>query len=142
MTCPARLEQLGCHQTGVGFLACPLSASATELVLQDGQGANFPTPQNGRVFYVDIDGCGCCTRLKVTGRVEDTLTVEPTGTCSCVKSNARIRYAHGSPEHMRLAAMEAMPTFVYPLVYDCETHTVSIDCEGLKDLVDMPCSGG
>lgn len=141
MTCLARLEPLGCHQTGVGFMAAPLAAGSTSLTLQAGQGAQFPQPADGRVFWVDIDGCGCCSRLKVTARDGDVLTVEPTGTCSCTMSNSRVRYAHDSVEHMRLAALEAMPTFVAPLVYDCATNTVSVDCAALKALVQAPCEG-
>lgn len=139
MTCPARLEPLPCSFSGVGFLANPATPDAATLHLMLGQGDSFPMPSDGKVFYVDVSGCGCCTRLKVTGRTGDNLTVEPGSLCSCLPSGARVSYATSSPEHMRLAAIEAMPTFLPPLIYDCATNTVRLDCDALKDLVASPC---
>lgn len=139
MTCPALLEPLNCAQTGVGFMALAYTAGATTLTLQQGQGEHFPVPASGRVFYVDVGGCGCCGRLKVTGRVGDVLTVEPFTGCTCMSANARVAYASNSPEHMRLVAMEVPFNAVPPLHWDCETRTLSIDCEELKALVATPC---
>lgn len=140
MACPPRLEPLPCSLSGVGFIANNTAPDATTITLRMGQGDAFPTPTNGKVFYVDVSGCGCCTRLKVVGRVGDVLTIEQGSTCPCIPAGSRIAYAVNSVEHMRLAAMESMPTFVYPLVYDCTTHTVRLDCAGVKAMVDNPCS--
>jgi hypothetical protein len=141
MTCPALLEPLACQQTGVAYLAAPYTAGSTALVLQEGMGAAFPVPSGGRVFYVDVGGCGCCARLQVTGRVGDTLTVIPSTVCSCLSAGARVSYAASSPEHMRLIARESMPIFLPPLKYDCATNTVSVDCAQLKALITSPCVG-
>jgi len=140
MTCPALLEPLNCSQTGVGFAAGPLASGGTTITLMAGQGDNFPTPSDEKVFYVDVGGCGCCARLKVTRRVGDVLTVEPSNACTCIQSGARVAYATGSAEHARLAAMEVPFNVVPPLHWDCRTRALSIDCEALKDLVSSPCS--
>lgn len=140
MTCPAKLEPLNCSQTGVGFSTGPLASGGGTITLQAGQGQNFPTPTDGKVFYVDVGGCGCCTRLKVTRRVGDVLTLEPGIACACIQSGARVAYASNSPEHMRLAAAELPFNAVPPLYWNCETRTLHIDCEELKAMVAMPCA--
>lgn len=140
--CPPTLTPLGCNQTGVGFLAATWNQPDTELHLRAGMGANFPVPSGATSFWVDLGGCGCCTRVRVTAVVGDTLTIEPPtpSGCTCISSNTRVAYASNSPEHIRELAKEIGINAVAPLVWDCSTRTLSIDCALLKDLVERPCS--
>lgn len=139
--CPPTLTPLGCDQTGVGFTAQAWNLSDTTLHLRAGMGANFPEPV-GTSYWVDLGGCGCCARVRVTGRVGDVLTVEPPpGTdCTCVGSNTRVAYASNSPEHIRALAMEVGINVQSPLVWNCATRTLSLDCAALKNMVNTPCA--
>ena len=60
-----------------GFLTAGVSASATLLVLQAGDGANFPTLVPSQFFYVTlVSPSGAIEVVKVTGRSGDSLTVQ------------------------------------------------------------------
>jgi hypothetical protein len=140
-TCPPTLTPLGCDQTGVGFLSMAWNLADTSLHLRAGMGASFPIPSSATSYWVDLGGCGCCARVQVTGRVGDVLTIVPppaTG-CTCISSNTRVAYASNSPEHMRELAKEVGINVVSPLVWNCATRTLSLDCAALKDLVNLPC---
>jgi hypothetical protein len=117
--------------------------SDTTLCLIAGQGVNFPTPTNGQRFWLDIDGCDCCTRVEVTGRNGDVLTIVPPvdTSCACIKSNSRVSYARNAPEAIKDIASELGFDAVPPLHYDCATRRLWIDCEELKTMVNTPCNG-
>lgn len=138
MPCPC-LTQLPCHMSGVGWLSTSAPAISNTLTLMDGQGENFPTTVSGCVYYINVACGSCCTRYKVTARTGDVLTVEPQSACDCVPSGAKVSYASDSVEHLRLAALGALPTFQSPLVYDCVTNTVRIDCAALHTMMQTPC---
>jgi hypothetical protein len=143
--CPTKLSPLGCKQTGVGFLQTTWSGCGTTIQLFAGQGAQFPQPVNGQSFWVDVDGtsCGgsCCARLEVIARTADTLTLRnPDCSCDCIPATSKVSYAHNSPEHIRMVASELGFNVVPPLRFDCATRTLSINCEELKQMVNMPCA--
>ena len=141
MSC-AGLAHLGCQQTGVGFLASAWTPSDTTIELAPGQGVNFPTPTATQRYFVDLGGCGCCTRVEVTARAGDVLTIIPPAAsdCTCITKHARVAYATNSPEHIALVAQALPFEVVPPLRWDCETRTLSIDCAALKDMVNQPCA--
>jgi hypothetical protein len=59
-----------------GFLATAVSATATTIVLQTGNGDNFPIPNPGDYFYATISPiAGASEIVKVTARAGDALTV-------------------------------------------------------------------
>ena len=61
----------------VGFLSASVSATATLLVLQSGEGANFPALVPSQFFYVTLASASGATEIvKVTGRSGDSLTVQ------------------------------------------------------------------
>lgn len=136
------LAQLSCNQTGVGFLATAWNPGATSIELAPGQGVNFPAPTSAQRYFVDIGGCGCCTRVEVTARAGDVLTIvpPPASDCTCITKNARVAYATNSPEHTTLVAQSLPFEVVPPLRWDCATRTLSIDCAMLKDMVNQPCA--
>ena len=140
-TCTKKVAELACGQTGVAFLCSPWNAADTSLCVQAGQGDNFPTPTAGTSFWMDIGGCGCCTRVEVTARTGDNFTIVPTigAACACVRSNSRVSYAANAPETIRALAQELGINVLPPLRYNCATRTLSIDCEELKQMVALPC---
>ena len=49
---------------------------------------------------------------------------------------SRLCYETSSVEAIREIAAGVGINVVHPLVYDCETRTLSIDCQGLRELMD------
>lgn len=90
----------------VGFLATPISASDTGIVLQAGNGSNFPTLGLNDYFYATlVSAAGTLEIVRVTARVGDTMTVArgadgttPTG------------FAAGSRVEMRITAASIAET--------------------------------
>lgn len=143
MNCPARLQELPCALTGVGYLREPVRQNDTTLRLMKGQGANFPELIGDQFFFVSVEGCdGCCENMRVVARDGDTLTVERTNTCDCINSNARISYDHASKSYIQAAAREIGLNVTSPLAYDCATNTLSLDCNKLATDSDCGCGGG
>jgi hypothetical protein len=60
-----------------GYLAQELTASATEAVLGAGTGSSFPALTTGDFFYATlVSAAGDLEIVKVTARIDDTLTIE------------------------------------------------------------------
>lgn len=139
MKCPSNYAELTCPLTGCGYIHTPVSIGAREIRLIKNQASNFPDLQVDEFFFVYVnDACNHqCTKLKVVGvnKTTDTLTIE-TPTINCIPSNSRICYESTSVEAIREIAAGIGINVVYPLVYDCETRTLSINCQGLRELMD------
>lgn len=141
--CPIRLQTLPCGLQGYGYLSTPVRSTDTVLRLMNGHGAFFPALQGGQYFFVTVQGCdGCCETMRVTARDGDVLTVVRTDICDCINSNARVTYDAGSREYIQAIAREIGINTVSPLNYDCETHTLSIDCNKLATDSDCGCGSG
>lgn len=138
MKCPSNYAELTCPLTGCGYIHTPVGIGAREIRLIKNQASNFPDLQVGEFFFVYVnDACNHqCTKLKVVGvnKTTDTLTIE-TPTINCIPSNSRICYESTSVEAIREIAAGVGINVVHPLVYDCETRTLSIDCQGLRELI-------
>lgn len=138
MKCPSNYAELTCPLTGCGYIHTPVGIGAREIRLIKNQASNFPDLQVGEFFFVYVnDACNHqCTKLKVVGvnKTTDTLTIE-TPTINCIPSNSRICYETSSVEAIREIAAGVGINVVHPLVYDCETRTLSIDCQGLRELI-------
>ena len=60
-----------------GTLATSINTTATSISLQSGQGARFPSPTGGDIFYATlVNQANELEIVKCTGRVNDTLTVQ------------------------------------------------------------------
>lgn len=143
MACPSRYAALPCNLTGVGFSAMKANLATGQLLLQRGHGSQFPTLNPGQFFLATIaDACGvCCETVRVVGIDGDTLLFErPAPRCDCVASNSRVRYDSHSVDAIRAIAADLGIEVKFPLVYDCETRQLSIDCAGLKQMVENPCA--
>lgn len=141
MTCP-KLARLACGLTGTAKLSANAGVGATTLTLTTLASASLPTMTLGESYYINITGgcgCGCQEPIKVTASAGNTLTVTPPLTRALSKGTT-IAYASNSVEHMALVAQEAPINIVPPLVWNCETRTLSIDCAALKTLVNNPCA--
>ena len=138
MKCPSNYAELTCPLTGCGYIHTPVGIGAREIRLIKNQASNFPDLQVDEFFFVYVnDACNHqCTKLKVVGvnKTTDTLTIE-TPTINCIPSNSRICYESTSVEAIREIAAGVGINVVHPLVYDCETRTLSIDCQGLRELI-------
>lgn len=140
--CKQHYKALPCSYTGVGYTAATLSGAATALHLRTGHGKHFPDLGDGDYFYAWLtDGCDeCCEQIRVVAKKDDTLTIErPEMRCACFGTNSRVSYTSCS-----VAAIEAIASGVGlnvtdPLVYDCETRTLSIDCGKLHEMIVNPC---
>ena len=143
MPCKQRLQTLPCSLRGVGYLAEPVGSAANTLTLMKGQGANFPTLTDDQFFFVSVEGCkGCCEQMRVVARDGDTLTVERTNHCDCIDSNARVAYDYTSREYILAIVRELGIEVTSPLTYDCESNTLSIDCNKLATDSDCGCGSG
>ena len=141
INCPHKYVALPCDMLGSANTAEAFCTSGT-LKLKQGQGANFPELAAGQVFHalMAIPCKNTCEEVIVTGRDGDVLTVtryqERTG---CFPTGSRITYVSCSVDAIRSIARDSRPNYEWPLVYDCETDTISIDCAGIKELVRKPC---
>ena len=142
-TCPTRLQTLPCALRGYGFLSAPVRRGDVTLRLMKGQGAYFPELRGDQFFFVTVEGCdGCCEHMRVTARDGDLLTVERGNGCDCINSNARVSYDYTSREYIQAIAREIGINVISPLTYDCETHTLGIDCNKLAQDSDCGCGSG
>lgn len=143
MACPPRYAGLPCHLSGVGFTAIPAPLGSAVLQLQAGHGAFFPSLANGQFFYAEVtsDCNDCCEVVRVTANLNDALTVVRTSpTCDCIKSNSRVRYVSDTRDAILAIAADLPFEVVSPLVWNCNTRTLSIDCAALQDLISSPCA--
>lgn len=143
MTCKNLLVALPCDLQGFGYTREPLNKTATEIKLMKGHGAYFPTLEQGQFFFVRVSACNdCCEQMRVIAVNGDTLQVERNGSgCECISSNARVQYDYMSKEYIQAAAREIGLNVTSPLTYDCETNTLSIDCNKLATDSDCGCGG-
>lgn len=142
MTCPTRYAALPCSKTGVGFTSVVTGPSETQLKLRTGHGAQFPVLSPGQFFYADLqDACGgCCEEVRVVQTQGDVFTIErPAQHCDCFSTNSLLRYTSCSVQAIQAIASDIGINAKWPLVYDCETRTLSIDCAGLQEMVQKPC---
>ena len=143
MACPPRYAGLPCHLSGVGFTAIPAPLGSTVLYLQGGHGAFFPALAAGQFFYAEVtDDCNaCCEVVRVTANTDDQLTiVRGSPTCDCIRSNSRVRYVSDTRDAILAIAADLPFEVQSPLVWDCNTRTLSIDCAALHDLINNPCA--
>lgn len=142
MACPTRYVPLPCAMSGVGFTATTTQRSSGSIQLQAGHGANFPEVAGGKFYFVHVESrCGsCCEHVRVVGKAGDTLHIQRLGQgCECIPSNARVRYDGMSREAVFAIAQEVPFNVVDPLVWDCETRTLSVNCAKLKEMINNPC---
>lgn len=143
MACPPRYVGLPCHLSGVGFTAIPASLGSAVLQLQTGHGAFFPALTSGQFYYAEVtsDCNDCCEVVRVTARAGDQLTiVRGSPTCECIRSNSRVRYVSDTRDAILAIAADLPFEVVSPLVWDCDTRTLSIDCGALHEIINQPCA--
>lgn len=148
MACAPSYLGLPCHLSGVGYTARSSPLGSASLQLQEGHGAQFPAVSPGEFFYAEVtDGCHtCCEVVRVVGRVGDVLEIERDApSCDCFSANSRVSYLSTTKEAILAIAAEVPFNVVEPLVWDCETRTLSLDCAQLQQMIFGPCgddSGG
>jgi hypothetical protein len=151
MTCATTLTSLPCNLTGVGYTAMPFKCGTdNQLVLMAGHVEQFPVITAGAFFFItltqkcpDKHPCdGCCVDLKVTGRSGNALIVEAIGgcPCSCIDSPAVVRYTMTSKVAIEEVMNQRGLNVQSPLTYDCDTHTLGIDCAAVSACT--PCNCG
>lgn len=139
MKCPSCYAELPCALTGVGFIHTPAPIGARELILNKNHGAHFPDLQGCEFFFAYItDACtNQCVKVRITAvnKTTDRLTLE-TPLTACVPSLSKITYDSTSVEAIREIADGVGINVLSPLVYDCSTRTLSIDCQKMRELMD------
>ena len=139
MTCPSKYAELACPLSGVGYIHTPVGIGSREIRLMKNHASNFPDLQAGEFFFAYVhDSCTKhCSKIRVVGvnKTTGTLTIE-TPTTTCIPSTSRVTYESTSVEAIREIAHGVGINVVAPLVYDCDSRTLSIDCQGLRELMD------
>jgi len=94
-------------------------------------------------FFVDVvDACnGKCITVKVLDRLRDDLIIEPPAGSPCFPSNSVVKY-HLGPEYIQAVIREYGINARDPLFYDCDTHTIGVDCHKLAMDPDCGCGQG
>lgn len=145
-TCAPEYVPLPCSLSGLGNTSKAFQTGDTKLQLMQGHGAYFPDVPAGSFFYVTvISSCGdCCEEMKVTAKSSDVLTVERLdGACDCFQSNSRVRYNAYSKLAVQAIAEELPFNVVSPLEWDCETRTLTINCEVMiQEMIESCLSAG
>ena len=139
MTCGPRLARLACDRSGVATVAQRYTGGTT-LALKPGGAAALPTLQAGEVMFVEVIGrdCGGCAVFRVSAIVGESLTVDNVPG-ACLPPGTMVRYTATHPDAIKLLAAELPFEAVSPLVWDCNSRTLSLDCSDLKALVAAPC---
>lgn len=138
MACPVRYPGLPCSLSGVGYTASTVPLGAASITLQEGHGAQFPVLAAGQFFFATLtDGCKeCCEKVRVVATNGDVFQiVRDSPSCDCLSANSRLRYDGTSREAVLAIAREVPFEVQEPLVWDCETMTLRIDCAKLKEMV-------
>lgn len=138
MKCPNKYAELPCSVSGVGYLHSKTGLHTQELWMIKGHASQFPSLQDGEFFFAYIhDNCNkTCLKVRVTfvDKINDVLTIDAPLSV-CFSSQSRVSYDHSSVERTREIAASVGINVVPPLVYDCETRTLSIDCAGLREMI-------
>ncbi len=139
MKCPNKYAELPCALTGVGFLHHKVGVGTTELPLIKGHASNFPSVEDAEFFFAYVtDACTKqCEHVRVVAvdKTNDILTIE-TGLTTCFSSQSKICFDFSSVQRTREIAESIGINVVSPLVYDCETRTLSIDCQAMRELLN------
>lgn len=134
MSCNLNLLFLPCSKSGCGRTSAAMEPGSTRLQLMGGHGSHFPDVPQGKHYYVKVVGCNsCCEVMKVVGKDGDVLIIDRSqGTqCSCIHSNSPVTYSLDN-EYAYKDLTEYTPLVaVEPLVWNCETNTISVDCSKL-----------
>lgn len=138
--CPSLIHTLACHESGKGYLRSAWTGgNRLQLFKDDGeQFPNILTP--GGFYFVTVhDKCtGKCETVQVNGREGDDLVIESTSPDHCFPTNSIVQY-HLGAQFIRAVAREIGLNVRDPLVYDCDTNTLSIDCHKLAMDPDCGC---
>lgn len=140
MMCGPRLARLPCNRSGAVVVGQRYTGGTT-LTLQPGGAAALPTLQNDEVFFLEVLGndCGDCAKFRVTAVTGEALTVDNVDGV-CLPPGTVLRYTATHPDAIKLLAAEIPFEAASPLVWDCNTNTLSLDCEALKAFVSTPCT--
>lgn len=135
MSCQPKYAPLPCSKTGVGYTskAHDIGSKVLSLRLKHSQG--FPSLGRGEYFYANIlDACDhICEQVKVINVGNDSITIE-TGLTTCFSSNSKITYTLPVQAIADIAQQVGL-NVVSPLIWDCDTQTLSIDCAKLKQMI-------
>lgn len=125
-----------------GFLAS-VWRNEPRMTLFSGDGRQFPAiTVIGGFYFVDIvDACdGHCITVKVLGKDGDELLVEPIQGSPCFAANSKVTYHRGT-QYIRALVEQVGINAKDPLVYDCATRTLSVDCHKLASDPSCGCGG-
>lgn len=134
MSCNLNLLFLPCSKMGKAMTSAAMEPNSTRLQLMGGQGSHFPDVPSGKHFYVRVQGCNsCCEVMKVVGKDGDVLIVDRNNgvQCTCIHSNATVEYTLDNEYAYRDLTEYTPLTAVEPLVWNCDTNTLSVDCSKL-----------
>lgn len=139
MVCPNCYAELPCHLSGVGYTFTTAEVGSQVLRLQKNHAMHFPKLNDCQYFFVYLtDACNKrCAQARVIGvdYTADALYLD-SPLPMCLSSLSRVSYDVGSVAAIRSIAAEIGINAISPLVYDCATRTLSIDCQAMRDLLD------
>jgi hypothetical protein len=116
-----------------GFLNTAITASDTGIVLQSGNGANFPSLGAGEYFYATLVSTGNTLEVvKVTARSGDSMTV-----VRAQDNSSAASFAAGSRLEMRVTAQSVLDA-----IQDSEKDTTVITAIGTGSQVAFSVTDG
>jgi hypothetical protein len=139
MSCAPTLARLPCDRSGIATVGAKYTGGAS-LTLKAGSAAQLPQLQAGEVLFLEVIGkaCGGCATFRVTNIVGETLTVDDVPGV-CLPAGVALRYTATHPEAVKLLAAEVPFEAESPLVWNCQSRTLSVDCTALKAMMNTPC---
>lgn len=140
MKCSPSYANLPCSKLGAGYTRFRNGIGSDKLFLRLNHGDAFPDLAEGEYFYAHIvSPCNKhCTRVKVIRSEGDSLTLE-SGLTACFNELSRVSYILDAQAVAEIAAQVGV-NVVEPLIYDCSTNTLSIDCQKLRQML-AKCGG-
>lgn len=143
MACTTNLVYLPTNLTGTGCVK-KITGTPNVITLFKDDVSNFPSLTVGKHFYAVIHSRCANSIVKVTAvdTTTNQFTVEwPEGQpLNCIPTGSRIVYSLSNQYALQEMIDMSPVNVTSPLVYNCSTRTISIDCAALKLMVNNPCA--
>lgn len=143
MACATNLVFLPIAATGTGCVRKIVGSPSTITLFKD-NAANFPSLTTGKFFYAIIHARCANVIVKVTAvdMTTNQFTVEwvEGQPLSCIPEGSQIVYSLCNQYALQEMIDTSPVNVTSPLVFDCDTRTISVDCAALKAMVNNPCA--
>lgn len=126
---------ISCNQSGLGIIINNVASNSDEVIISEDDVLQFPALQNNDFFYAYLKNCGKCEHIKVLAKNGNIFKIERGLNKECFPMGSVIEYDNRSVEAIRAMAETENYKFVFPLLCNQETKTVSIDETRLREII-------